>query len=578
MNVQHEALIDDLLGRMDLADKVGQCMVCNFVGTRIDDYHRRFIENLRCGGLRVTPHISNLEGEPRVRKLSPYMGPGEYAGVIRELQERAMRRRSGIPLQIVTDQEGDLSVDIVRGGLRFFPSNAGMAATNRPALVRKAYKVVGQQLRALGVTWVHGPVLDVNQQPRNPEIGMRSFSDDPAIVARYGIAEMKGLLAAGVVATGKHFPGRGDSELDAHDTLDVLRVDRQRLDRVELAPYRRLIQAGLPAIMTAHNAYSALDVDTVPASVSRRIVTGLLREEMGFEGVVTTDAIGMAGLIDYAGTHWNAVVMALEAGNDIVLVKEDEATTVKCFQAIMDAVSSGRLNEARLEESVRRILRLKAAIGILDRPLPDPAKADRTVRSAAAQAVCEETHRAAAIVVRDRQGLLPLDPQEKILVVEQYIPLYHVKANDAYCHPGLFGEAMRRHSDRLLYQEMNTPPDETDVRRYREFLAQVDTVVFFNTFWRGSGSNRPLIREAVKAGKKVAVAGNDLYDAHFLPTIGTFLCTFSAMPEGLRTAADLLYGKAQASGTWPLTLLVPADTVADDVEVDHFTAGHFAHR
>jgi beta-N-acetylhexosaminidase len=575
---EHDDRVNTLLGKMDLADKIGQCIVCNFVGTRIDDYHRHFIRNLRCGGLRVTPHISNLEGEARLRKLSPYMGPGEFAAVIRELQETAMARASGIPLQMVTDQEGDLSVDIVRGGLSFFPSNAGMAATGNPALVRKAYKVVGQQLRALGITWVHGPVLDVNLQPRNPEIGMRSFSDNPRTVAKFGLAEMQGLLSAGVVATGKHFPGRGDSELDAHDTLDTLRVSRKRLDRVELLPYRRLIGHGLPAIMTAHNAYTALDKETIPASVSKRIVTGLLREELGFEGVITTDAIGMAGLIEYAGTHWNAAVMALEAGNDIVLVKENEATTTKCFEAILEAVRSGRLTERRLEESVRRILRLKAAIGILDAPLPDPKKADRLVRAPRHAAVCTETHRAAAITVRNRDGLLPLDPNQKVLVVEQYIPLYHVKANDAYCHPGMFGDAMRTHTDRMIYLEMNTPPDESDIARFHERLAMVDTVVFFNTFWRGSGSNRPLIRASVKAGKKVIVAGNDLYDAYFLPTVGALICTFSAMPEGLRTAADIIYGKVQGGGTWPLSGIGPEDMVAADVEVDHFTAGHFAHR
>lgn len=573
-----EPQIDAIIGRMDLKDKIGQCLVCNFVGTQIFDYHRRFIRDLRCGGLRVTPHISNLEGEPRIRKQAPYATPNQYAAVLRELQEMAMERSSGIPLQMVTDQEGDLSVDILRGGFSLFPSQAGMAATGTPSLVRKAYRVVGKQLRAVGITWVHSPVLDVNLNPRNPEIGMRSFSDDPKIVAKYGAAAMKGFMSAGVVPTGKHFPGRGDSEVDAHDTLDTLRADRKRMNRVELYPYQRLIRQGLPAIMSAHNAYPCLHAEGIPASVSRRIIGDVLRGELGFEGVITTDAIGMAGLISYAGSKWDAVVMALEAGNDIALVKEDEETTTKCFHAIERAVRDGRLSEARLEESVRRILHVKAQMNILDDPLPDPKKADRLVRNARNVEVCKRVHRAAAITVRDRNALLPLDPAEEVLVVEQYIPLYHVKGNDLYTHPGMFGEAVASHADRVLYLEMNTPPDETDLQRFRDRLGRVQTVVFFNTFWRGSGSNRALIREAVKAGKKVVVATNDAYDPYFLPTVGTVVCSFSSMAEGMRTAAAILYGKAEGGGTWPLSGVGINETVAADEEIDHFTAGYFAHR
>ncbi|MGQ9662927.1 MAG: glycoside hydrolase family 3 protein, partial [Kiritimatiellia bacterium] len=333
---------------MDLQDKVGQGLVCNFTGTVIEPYHVRFIREFRCGGLRVTPHICSVNDEPRIRKLAPYNTPAQYAAVLKELQQIALSRSSGVPLQIVTDQEGDLSVDILRGGISLFPSNAGMAATGDPALVRKAFQVVGRQLRAIGINWIHSPVLDVNLNPRNPEIGMRSFSDDPELVARYGLAVVRGLLSTGVVATGKHFPGGGDSELDVHDTLDVLRVDRKRVEAVELHPYRKLIPQGLPAIMTAHNAYTALDDENVPASVSKKIVTGLLREELGFDGVVTTDAIGMAGVLEYAGNQWNASVLALEAGNDIILVKEDEPTTAKCFEAILAAVREGRVTERRV--------------------------------------------------------------------------------------------------------------------------------------------------------------------------------------------------------------------------------------
>lgn len=573
-----EEKIDEILGRMDLRDKVGQCFVCNFLGTMIDDYHLRFIRELRCGGLRVTPHLSSLNDELRIRKLSPYKSPSQYASVLKQLQEAALERTSGIPLQMVTDQEGDLSVDIVRGGLSHFPSNGGIAAAGDPDLAEKAYRVVARQLRAMGITWVHGPVLDVNLNPKNPEIGMRAFSDDPRRVAECGTAVMKGLVSGGVTATGKHFPGRGDSELDAHDTLDTLRVDRQRLDEVELYPYRVLIREGLPAVMTAHNAYTALEDEGIPASVSKRIVTGLLREEMGFEGVITTDAIGMAGLIEYAGSQWQAAVMALKAGNDVVLVKEDEETTAKCIRAVMKAAEAGELTEERLDESVKRILRAKDAMGILDNPLPDPEKTDEIVRDPENAEICTQAFRKASLIARERSGTIPLDPEEPVFVVEQYLPLYHVKGNDAWCHPGMFGEAMRSYTENMIYEEMETPPTDEQMKRFRDRLGRVNTVVFFNTFWRGSGSNRPLIRESVKKGKKVIVATNDIYDSYFLPQVDTLICTFGAMPAGLRAAADIIYGAVSPGGTWPLSGIGMEETVDEGTVVDHFVAGHFAHR
>ncbi len=573
---QMEKQIDQIMGRMDLQDKVGQCLTLAFVGGVIHPHHVRYVRELRCGGLRITPHITDMNNNFAIRKEAPYLRPGEYAKLMAELQQIAMDRTSGIPLHMVTDQEGDLSVDFLRGGMSLFPSNMGMTATQDLKLVQKAFRTVGRQLRAQGVNWIHSPEIDVNVQPRNPEIGMRAFSDDPAVCAKYGIAAMKGLMAEGIVPTAKHFPGRGDSVTDAHNALDIFNFDRKRLNAVELHPYIKMIKAGLPCIMTAHSAYTALDPENIPASASRRIVTGLLREEMGFQGVITTDAIGMAGQMQYTGTHANATVVSIEAGNDLVLIKEDEKITASCFYALLDAVKSGRIKESRIDESVRRILRLKAQMNILSQPIPDAAKADKVVLNPRNAEICRETYEKAAIIVRDRDQLLPLKPEAKIMVVEQYIPVYHVKSNDRWYHPGMFGETMRGLSPNTLYLETQTPPDEADMQRFEERIAQVDTVVFFNIFWRGSCSNRPLIREAVKRGKKVIVATNDLYDSYFLPTAGTVICTFGAVPQGTKMAADIIYGKAKAGGTWPLKQLKQTDMVPEDEIVDHATSGHFA--
>ncbi len=567
-NDRIESEIDKIMGRLSLQDKIGQCLTLNYLGWQITPFHRRFVNEFRCGGLRVTPHISASNDTYHIRKMAPHVSPAETTAALRELHEMALER-NGIPLHMATDQEGDLSVDLVRGGLQLFPSNMGMAATGDPELVRKAFGVVARQVRAHGINMLHSPELDVNLNPNNPEIGMRAFSDDPSACAQYGVEAMKAFMAEGVIPTAKHFPGRGDSEVDAHDQLDVLRVDRQRLEEVELFPYKALIREGLPAIMTAHNAYTALDDESVPASVSYKITTGLLREEMGFDGVITTDAIGMAGVIHYAGGQWGATVMAIKAGADLVLIREDEATTAKCRDALLHAVKNKDISEKRIDQSVRRILRMKMRAGLFESALPDPAATMEAITRPENKTTCRRVFEKCSLIARDRDGLVPLPRNARALVVEPYLPLYHDKGNDARYHAGMFFENMSRYSPNLHLLETRCPATEDDMARFRKKLSQNETVVFFNAFWRGSGSNRPLIREAVKQGKTVIVATNDLYDAYCLPTAGTVICVFGAVPQATRIAADIVFGACQPEGKWPLIGVKKDDAVDPSAETDH---------
>ncbi|MHC4715348.1 MAG: glycoside hydrolase family 3 protein [Planctomycetota bacterium] len=583
MNEAVARRIDEIMGRMSLAEKVGQCYTLNFTGCAIRSYHRRYVQEFSCGGLRVTPHVipevSRNHGE--VLKPAPYCQPEDYTAVLRELQQMALDR-NGIPLHLVTDQEGDLSIDFLRGGLNLFPSNMGMAATGDPGLVRQAAEAIARQLRAHGINWMHSPELDVNVQPENPEVGMRAFSDDPDICAEFGIAMAKGFLAGGVMPTAKHFPGRGDSVLDAHDTLDVLDKPLDKLHACELHPYKQMIADGTPfAIMTAHNAYTALDDPTIPASMSRKINVDLIRNELGFEGVVTTDAISMAGALAYAGTIPKACLLALKAGADLVLLKSKEWLSEEAISITIDAVTGGEIPEEELDRKVRRILAAKFDLGLFDGDiLPDPARTLEPARSLEVISVCNETFEKCAIVTRDRDGLLPLAKDAKVLVVEQYIALYHDKCNDRFYHPSMFGEYMRQYGDEasVISLETGTPATEEQAVTVISRFDAVDVVVFNNIFWRGSGSNRALIREAVKRGKKVIVTTNDLYDSYFLPTVGTVVCTFGAVPRGVETAARIVYGDLKARGKWPLRLVEQSETVDPGDIRDHSVAGHFSTR
>ena len=194
--------VDRIIGRMTLEEKVGQCMTLGFYGTVITSEVVGLIEKLHCGGLRLTPHINTSDSSDLVRRLAPYYTPAQYAETLNELQRIAAGRRMGLPLHMVVDQEGDLSADYLHGGVNFFPSQMGLAAAGSPALTRRCAEAVARQLRAVGIHMVHSPVLDVNVNPRNPEIGCRSFSNSAAVCARHGLAFMQGLNDGRVIATG----------------------------------------------------------------------------------------------------------------------------------------------------------------------------------------------------------------------------------------------------------------------------------------------------------------------------------------------------------------------------------------
>ena len=248
--------------------------------------------------------------------------------------------------------EGDFKNDYTSGHVAQFPPPMGMTAIGDLDLAYKVANTLGKQMALIGITQFYHPVCDVNINPLNPEIGVRSFGDDPKICAKFIEATVRGYQDAGIVATVKHFAGRGDSATDAHDVLDVCRGDLKRMREVELVTFQAGIDAGAKALMTAHTIYPAFDKE-FPATLSSKILTDLLRGEMGFKGVVVSDAIGMAAILK----KWplpQACAMAIKAGVDTILLKADDESRSQCFFGIKGAVERGELSEERLTDACRR--------------------------------------------------------------------------------------------------------------------------------------------------------------------------------------------------------------------------------
>jgi beta-N-acetylhexosaminidase len=494
--------------------------------------------------------LGAFAGGPELQKTE------ELTVALNKLQEIAMNRPSGIPLHVTIDMEGDFKNDYTSGHVVQFPPPMGMTAIGDLDLAYKVANTLGKQMAAIGITQFYHPVCDVNINPLNPEIGVRSFGDDPKLCAEYVEATVRGYQDAGIVATVKHFAGRGDSATDAHEVLDVCRADLKRMRDVELVTFQAGINAGAKALMTAHTIFPAFDKE-YPATLSSKILTDLLRGEMGFKGVIVSDAIGMAAILK----KWplpQACAMAIKAGVDTILLKADDESRSQCLFGIKSAIEHGELSEARLDDAVRRLLCMKHDQGLFDKAgKMDPEKTKALVWSKEVIEFSREVAHKALLVVRDDKKLLPLSKDKKILVIEQLIP-YPFLGKDLYSHPHMFCEQMAKHSINLILDDTGFHASDEDMEEALELAKEADLVVMTNYYARieKRGNNERLVKALKDAGHTVVVVTNFPYIKGTTKEADAVVCNFSGSPDSIRVAADLLFGavKPYPSTKMPIDL------------------------
>lgn len=344
-----ESGLDMVVAEMSLSDKIGQMLMCGFEGTAVpDDGIRELVAKGGIGG--VIYFARNIETPEQVARMTA------------ELQQAAAEGGKA-PLWISIDQEGGMVARITEG-VALMPGGMAIAAAGSVEDAYQAALISGRELSAMGINLNYTPVLDVNNNARNPVIGVRSFGESPEKVADYGAATIRGFQDAGVAATAKHFPGHGDTDVDSHLDLPTVRHDRARMDSVELVPFRRAIAEGVDAMMSAHIYFPALEQEKFPVTLSKAVLTGLLREELGFGGIIMTDCMEMNAIAEHYGTV-EASVLAIEAGADIVLISHRADRQLAAIEAILHAVAEGRISETRIDDSVRRLLALKVKRGVI---------------------------------------------------------------------------------------------------------------------------------------------------------------------------------------------------------------------
>ncbi len=584
---ERDSFIQNKIAGMSLMEKIGQLLTFTRRGTILTPSGIEQITRLHCGGLCLEPYAletcknlywGNSQIDQTFKKPKDYfkiannyfngktfgisITPEDYSKDLNRLQQIAMNRPSGIPLHMTIDFEGDFKNDYMAGGIRQFPGPMGMAAIGDEKLTYKIGATIAKMLTAIGITQMYSPVCDVNTNPKNPEIGVRSFSDDPEVCARHAVALIRGLQDNGIAASAKHFPGRGDSGTDAHDVLEVLNLDKKRMHEVELVPFKAAIKAGVKAIMTGHSVYPAYDA-IYPTTLSSKILTGLLREELGFEGVIVSDAIGMAAILK----KWPlplACAMAIKAGCDTILLKADDESRSQCFFGIKLAVERGELSEARIDQSVARLLKMKYDQGLFETAgKNDPEKTRAITSGKTISDFSWEVAQKALIIIRDDKNMLPLNPKQRMLVIEQRIP-YEFLGKDPYCHTHMFCEAMVNHNQNLILVDTAFSAFEDEIKECLELAKQADLVVMTNYYARivKSGNNQLLVKKLKEAGHKVVVVTNNPYIEGTTKEADAVVCNFSGTPDSIRVSTDLLFGKIKPCPTTKLPVkLGPQEAV-----------------
>ncbi|MEJ2794627.1 beta-N-acetylhexosaminidase [Iodobacter sp. LRB] len=333
----------ELLHSLTLSQKVAQLFMVGFDGLMPNSHIEEMLRKHQLGGIILFRR--NVET------------PGQLAALNLRLQQINLEN-SPVPLMIGTDQEGGMVMRI-EAGVTPLPSAMAFKHAASEADCEALTRVGNAELKSLGININFAPVLDINNNPQNPVIGVRAYGETVSDVCQYGLAALRGIQSAGMAATGKHFPGHGDTAVDSHHSMPVVAHDRARLDAVELAPFSAAFDAGLDAVMTAHVAFPAIEPDLAkPATISHAVLTGLLRNELNYQGVVITDCLEMDAIGKGVGTVKGAV-SAITAGADIVLISHTPAKQAAAFAEVLRAVKDGEISEARIDESVLRILALK---------------------------------------------------------------------------------------------------------------------------------------------------------------------------------------------------------------------------
>jgi beta-N-acetylhexosaminidase len=533
-----------------LSQKVAQLVVIPFYGeapnTRSRQYQRflRLVRDQRVGGLVL---INRVNGHG-IQRAEPYA----LAAFLNRMQ-----RLAPIPLIVAGDFERGASMRV--DGTTLFPHAMAFAATGDPQNTKYSGEITARDSRALGVHWIFFPVADVNSNPDNPIINIRSFGENPRDVGQHVRAFIEGAREDPknrVLTTAKHFPGHGDTAVDSHMEMPVIQSDRAHLDSIELVPFRAAIDANVDSIMTAHIAVPSIEKAELPATISPAITTSLLRDELKFKGLIVTDALEMGGVAK-AYPSGEAAVRALEAGADVLLMPPDPEAAIS---AVVAAVRSGRLSAKRIDQSVTRVLEAKQSVGLDRSKLVNLESIADVINSPDAAARAQEITDRAVTLVKNENATLPLrDPKEAA---------YVILTEGRYSNEGLAlsKELISRGATKAIVLDPTMTDAELDAAALKASASPEIVVMAFASVgaYKGNlalpGSFPKLVETLIAGGRPVTLVSlGSPYLVRSFPKVSAYLTTYTPVATGEVAAAKALFGEIDIGGHLPVTIPGIAD-------------------
>ncbi|MDD8015918.1 MAG: glycoside hydrolase family 3 protein [Acidobacteriota bacterium] len=528
--------VEKTLRTLTLEEKIGQMIGCRFSG------------------------IFSNAGSERMKELDALVANhkigvlGLFGGEVYETAHLTNRfqKLAAVPLLFASDFERGAGNQIT--GATLFPPLMSIGAARSEELAYDMGRITALEGRALGVHMTWAPVVDVNVNPDNPIINTRSAGEDPELVSRLAGAFIRGCQENGLIATAKHFPGHGDTALDSHSLLPTIGADRDRLDRVELYPFKQAVRAGVGAVMTSHLFVPALDpTPNLPATLSKPILTGILRGSFGFKGLIVTDALEMGG-ITKAYASEEAALKAVLAGADILLLSPEPAKVIARLAA---AVRSGGIPPARIDESVRRILEVKAKLGLHKNRFVSIEALERRIAAGESLERAGQAFESSVTLVKNGGDLLPLDPAKKIAVFSlssdpgDYFAGREFVSGMMKINPATTG----------FYADADTGREDLDGAAAKSADAGVAVFALFSSVraWKGSVDIDPkhvrLIEKLKEAGKPVVCVsfGSPYFLRHF-PGVDAYLCLYRNTPQTQTVAVRALYGEVDVQGRLPVSI------------------------
>ncbi len=545
--------VEETLEQMTIEEKVGQMIMPRatgyFVNTESDEYTKMFqlVKNRKVGGFCF------FQGDVYATAVT-----------INKLQEI-----SNVPLLISADFERGGPMRIRR--MTPFPEAMAVGATQSPELAFQMGTIVASESRAIGIHINFAPVVDVNNNPLNPVINTRSYGESPQLVADIASAYTAGMQSNGLVATAKHFPGHGDTDVDSHYDLPVLNVNRARLDKIELYPFRQLIDKGVMGIMTAHLAVSALDgKQRIPASLSRKITTGLLQNELGFKGLIITDALEMRGVTKVYNVA-EAAIRSVEAGADILLLPPDEDAAI---DAILEAIKKGKISQTRIDSSVRKILAVKQWLKLDENKLIDVNKISDVVSTPEHWQVAKEISQASITVVKNERAI-PINPRKNTLaLIISDTDDYRTDINrSGNANPNervgdYFLNELRARSNKIKSIRLSPRSNQVDFNAALMQVRASDVVICalfvkIRTRTNPYGLSQNLVdfinsisteKRSAQKSKNITVAFGNPYTVGVLKNSDAVVFAYSDTELSTEAVAEILFGEINAKGKLPVTI------------------------